>query len=108
MVFFGLAVGVLLTFLGGLMAVDLVPRAAAGAALGIAGMGNYIGAGIQSAASGCLVGRDAATGKAYLLGHTFSNGYTLDYMSVFWIGMALMSVICALTVWNARKDNKGE
>lgn len=103
MVLFGLAVGVLLTFLGGLMAVDLAPRAAAGAALGIAGMGNYLGAGIQSAASGCLVGRDPATGKAFLLGHTFANGYTLDYMAVFWIGMALLSVLCALSVWNASK-----
>ena len=102
MVCFGLAVGVLLTFLGGLMAVDLVPRVAAGAALGIAGMGNYFGAGIQSAVSGYLVGRDAATGKATLLGHTFANGYTLDYLSVFWIGMALLSVICALSVWKAR------
>ena len=91
MVCFGLAVGVLLTFLGGLMAVDLVPRVAAGAALGIAGMGNYIGAGVSSAVSGFLVG-----------GHTFANGYTLDYMSVFWIGMAVLSVLCALTVWRAR------
>ena len=69
---------------------------------GIAGMGNYFGAGIQSAVSGYLVGRDAATGKAVLLGHTFANGYTLDYLSVFWIGMALLSVICALSVWKAR------
>ena len=36
--------GVLLTFLGGLMTVDLVPRVA----LGIAGMGNYFGAGPAS------------------------------------------------------------
>ena len=105
MVCFGLAVGVLLTFLGGLMAVDLVPRVAAGAALGIAGMGNYFGAGIQSAVSGYLVGRDAATGKAFLLGHTFANGYTLDYLSVFWIGMALLSVICALSVWKVRPQS---
>ena len=103
MVCFGLAVGILLTFLGGLMAVDLVPRVAAGAALGIAGMGNYFGAGIQSAVSGLLVGRDAATGKAYLLGHTFANGYTIDYLAVFWIGMATLSVLCALTVWRAKR-----
>ena len=102
MTLFGLAVGVLLTFLGGLMAVDLVPRVAAGAALGIAGMGNYLGAGIQSAASGYLVVRDAATGKASLLGHTFANGYTLDYLAVFWIGMAVLSVLCALSVWRVR------
>ena len=103
MVCFGLAVGVLLTFLGGLMAVDLVPRVAAGAALGIAGMGNYFGAGIQSAVSGLLVGRDAATGSAYLLGHTFANGYTIDYIAVFWIGMATLSDLCALTVWRVKR-----
>ena len=102
MVLFGLAVGILLTFLGGLMAVDLVPRVAAGAALGIAGMGNYLGAGIQSAASGYLVVRDAATGKASLLGHTFACGYTLDYLAVFWIGMAVLSVLCALSVWRVK------
>ena len=103
MVFFGLAVGILLTFLGGLMAVDLVPRIAAGAALGIAGLGNYIGAGLQSIVSGYFVTKDAATGKATLISHTFANGYTLDYISIFWIGMALTSVLCALSVWRVRK-----
>lgn len=102
MVFFGLAVGILLTFLGGLMAVDLVPRVAAGAALGIAGMGNYFGAGLQSVVSGYFVAKDAATGKATLISHTFANGYTLDYISVFWVGMALLSVLCALSVWKKR------
>ena len=104
MVFFGLAVGILLTFLGGLMAVDLVPRIAAGAALGIAGLGNYIGAGLQSIVSGYFVTKDAATGKATLISHTFANGYTLDYISIFWIGMALTSVLCALSVWRVRRE----
>ena len=102
MVLFGLAVGILLTFLGGLMAVDLVPRLAAGAALGIAGLGNYFGAGLQSIVSGFFITKDAATNKAVLLSHTFANGYTLDYLSIFWIGMALLSVICALSVWKQR------
>ena len=102
MTLFGLAVGILLTFLGGLMAVDLVPRIAAGAALGIAGLGNYFGAGLQSAVSGFFIAKDAATGKAVLLGHTFANGYTLDYLAVVWIGMAALSVVCALSVWRVR------
>ena len=34
MVLFGIAIGVLICFLGGLMAVDIVPRKATGAALG--------------------------------------------------------------------------
>ncbi len=102
MVLFGFAVGILLTFLGGLMAVDRVPKCAAGAALGIAGMGNYIGAGLQSIVSGHLVSR-AADGTATLAGHTFSNGWTLDWLAVFWIGMAAMSVVCILLSWQRRR-----
>ena len=102
MVMFGFAVGILLTFLGGLMAVDYVPKCAAGAALGIAGMGNYIGAGLQSILSGYLIQR-AEDGSATLLGHTFANGYTLDYLAVFWIGMAALSVVCALLAGSRRK-----
>ena len=102
MVLFGFAVGILLTFLGGLMAVDRVPKCAAGAALGIAGMGNYIGAGLQSIISGYLVAR-APDGTATLAGHAFANGWTLDYLAVFWIGMALLSVGCVLLAWQRRK-----
>ena len=100
MVMFGFAVGILLTFLGGLMAVDYVPKCAAGAALGIAGMGNYVGAGMQSILSGYLVKR-AEDGTASLLGHTFANGYTLDWLAVFWIGVAALSVV--LTLASGRK-----
>lgn len=102
MVLFGFAVGILLTFLGGLMAVDRVPKCAAGAALGIAGMGNYIGAGLQSIVSGHLVSR-AADGTATLASHTFSNGWTLDWLAIFWIGMAAMSVVCILLSWQRRR-----
>jgi len=102
MVFFGFAVGILLTFLGGLMAVDYVPKCAAGAALGIAGMGNYIGAGIQSVVSGYLIHR-TADGTATLAGHTFANGWTLDYLAVFWIGMATLSVVCVLAAGKGKK-----
>ena len=97
MVLFGFAVGILLTFLGGLMAVDYVPKCASGAALGIAGMGNYIGAGMQSIVSGYLIHR-AEDGTATLAGHVFSNGWSLDYLAVFWIGMATLSVLCVLAV----------
>ena len=101
MVLFGSAVGILLTFLGGLMAVDYVPKCASGAALGIAGMGSYIGAGIQSVISGCLINR-AEDGTATLAGHTFANGWTLDYLAVFWIGMAALSVMCVLLAGKRR------
>ena len=102
MVFFGFAVGILLTFLGGLMAIDYVPKCAAGAALGIAGMGNYIGAGLQSIISGYLIKR-AEDGSASLAGHTFASGWTLDYLAVFWIGMAALSVVCVLLAGKGRR-----
>lgn len=51
----GLALGVLVSFLGGLMAVDIVPPRAAGAAAGVVGMFSYVGAGIQGTVSGWLI-----------------------------------------------------
>ncbi|MDE6489701.1 MAG: MFS transporter, partial [Muribaculaceae bacterium] len=55
MVLFGLGIGVLICFLGGLMAVDIAPRAAAGAALGVVGIASYIGAGLQDVMNGILI-----------------------------------------------------
>ena len=39
-----------------------------------------------------------------LFGHT----YTVDWIAVFWIGAAFLSMVCALTVWNARPKQKDE
>lgn len=52
---FGMAIGALVCYLGGLMAVDLVPPAAAGAALGTVGIASYFGAGLQDIMSGYLI-----------------------------------------------------
>lgn len=51
MVLFGIAIGVLICFIGGLMAVSIVPRKATGAALGIMGRVSYIAAGMQDVIS---------------------------------------------------------
>ena len=55
MVLFGIAIGVLICFVGGLMAVDLVPRKATGAALGIVGLASYVAAGLMNVISGSLI-----------------------------------------------------
>ena len=55
MMLFGLGIGVLICFLGGLMAVDSAPRNASGAALGVVGIASYIGAGLQDVMSGVLI-----------------------------------------------------
>lgn len=96
MILFGSGIGVLLCFLGGLMAVDIAPRNASGAALGIVGIASYIGAGVQDIMSGWLI-----EGNKQIV-----NGmeiYDFTYINWFWIGAAILSVILALLVWNAGK-----
>jgi putative hexose phosphate transport protein len=98
MVLFGTAIGVLLCFLGGLMAVDIAPRNASGAALGIVGIASYIGAGIQDIMSGILIGghKSIVDGKEI---------YDFSYINIFWIGAALLSVFFALLVWNVKSKD---
>ena len=95
MVLFGLSIGVLLCFLGGLMAVDIAPRNVSGAALGVVGIASYVGAGVQDVMSGVLIE-----------GHkSMVNGvevYDFTAINWFWIGAAVLSVLCALMVWNAK------
>ena len=64
MVLFGIAIGVLISFLGGLMAIDIVPRKATGAALGIVGMASYAAAGLQNVVTGVLLDGNIITKAA--------------------------------------------
>lgn len=98
MVMFGLGIGVLICFLGGLMAVDIAPRNASGAALGVVGIASYIGAGLQDVMSGVLI-----EGNKQVMNGT--EIYDFTYINWFWIGAALLSVLLALLVWNARGEN---
>ncbi len=98
MVLFGLGIGVLICFLGGLMAVDIAPRCASGAALGVVGIASYIGAGIQDVVSGILIEGNK----------TIVNGkevYDFTYINWFWIGASVLSVVLALFVWNAKSKD---
>ncbi len=86
-----------IVFLGGLMAVDIAPRNASGAALGVVGIASYIGAGLQDVMSGVLIEGNK----------TVVNGadvYDFTYINWFWIGAAVLSVLLALLVWNARNE----
>ncbi|OUN76910.1 MFS transporter [Alistipes sp. An54] len=97
MVFFGMAIGVLICFLGGLMAIDIVPREATGAALGIVGMASYVGAGLQDIISGWLIdsGREVVDGV---------TRYDFSTAAVFWIAASALSFILALFV--ARRSRR--
>ena len=92
MVLFGLGIGALICYLGGLMAVDIVSKKASGAALGIVGIMSYAAAGIQDIASGYLIENN----KTIVNGVTI---YNFDTISIFWIGAAALSVLLALFVW---------
>ena len=95
MVLFGIGIGVLICFLGGLMAVDIAPRNASGAALGVVGIASYIGAGLQDVMSGILI-----EGQKNVVNGT--DVYDFTYINWFWIGAALLSVVLASLVWNAK------
>jgi OPA family sugar phosphate sensor protein UhpC-like MFS transporter len=92
---FGFNMGGLLTYLGGLMAVDVSPKKAAGAAMGVIGVFAYIGAAIQDTVSGLLIdkGRVVAEGL---------TTYDFQPMLMFWIGSALLSILLTLAVWNVK------
>lgn len=95
MILFGSSIGVLLCFLGGLMAVDIAPRNASGAALGVVGIASYIGAGLQDVMSGILIeGQKTVVNGA--------DVYDFTYINWFWIGAALLSALLATLVWNVK------
>lgn len=95
MVVFGFSIGVLICYLAGLMAVDIVPKSVSGAAIGVVGVASYIGAGLQDIISGRLI----EMGKT-----TVGNQVVYDFssISVFWIGAALLSVLLCLLIWRTK------
>ena len=116
---FGFALGVLLAYLGGLMAIDLSSKRAAGAAMGMIGGFSYLGAAIQDTVSGVLIDdskmlidlteRYAFTPAAFPEAEWFLNPcsgceivYAYDAAMYFWIGTAALSVLLTLTVWKAK------
>ena len=94
MVLFGIAIGVLISFLGGLMAVDLVPRQATGAALGIVGLASYAAAGLQNVITGFLMDSGNATAGVH--------DYT--YVKWFWLGAAIISFMLPVLNWRRKQQ----
>lgn len=92
MVLFGIAIGVLISFLGGLMAVDLVPRQATGAALGIVGLASYAAAGLQNVVTGLLMDSGAEGVRDY------------TYVKWFWLGAAIISFMLPVLNWRRKQQ----
>lgn len=90
---FGFAMGILVSFLGGLMAIDIVSPRAAGAASGLVGLLSYIGASIQDTVSGRLIDLGRVVGPDGVAATDFGPTFG------FWIGASVLSVLLPLTVW---------
>lgn len=92
MVLFGLSIGVLICFLGGLMAVDIAPAEAAGATAGVVGLASYAAAGLQDIVSGYLIeGRKVMVdGVAH---------YDFSAIRFFWIAAALASLLLLVYIF---------
>ncbi|MNF08204.1 hypothetical protein D3C80_2085700 [compost metagenome] len=77
------------------MAVDIAPKKATGAALGIVGVASYVGAGLQDIISGKLI----ESGKSIVDKVVI---YDFTAISFFWIGSAFLSVLLCLLIWGAK------
>ena len=102
MVLFGTAIGVLIAFLGGLMAIDLVPRKASGAALGIVGVASYAAAGVQNVITGLLL--DNHTYEAINAAGETVTKHDFTYVSWFWLGAAAISFLLPMLNWRRKKQ----
>ncbi len=92
---YGFGLTGLVTSLGGLFAVDIAPKRAAGAVMGVIGVFSYLGAGIQDRISGHLIER----------GTTIVDGvrhYDFSSAITFWIGSSIVSLILATSLWRVQ------
>ncbi len=98
---YSLAIGILYCIVAGLMAVDIVPRKATGAALGIVGISSYFAAGIQDITSGYLI-----QGYSVPEFGTTDIIYNFTPVSIFWITASLIAFILPVLNWKKmKKDN---
>ena len=97
---FSLAVGVLYCIVSGLMAIDIVPRKATGAALGIVGISSYMTIGIQNIISGLLIDKYAYETVKVIDGvqQTITE-YNFVPVAIFWLSAVLVSFVLPVLNW---------
>ena len=92
---YGFAMSGILASLGGLFAIDIAPRQAAGAAMGFMGVFGYLGAAVQDQISGHLIG-NASTVVDGVRQYDFTQPVT------FWIGASVISLVLASCLWRVK------
>lgn len=88
---FSLSVGVLYCITAGIIALDLVPRRATGAAIGVIGIVCYVFASVQDLLSGYLIGDFCQDGQ-----------YNFIPVSVFWLISSALSFLIPLLLINRK------
>ena len=92
---YGFTLSGLLAVLGGLFAIDIAPKKAAGAAMGFIGIFSYIGAGLQDQISGFLIDSNSTLVEGTII-------YNFNPVIIYWIGSSIISMILAATLWRAK------
>lgn len=95
MLLYGFTMGALVCYLGGLMAVDICPRRATGAAMGMIGLLSYAGAALQELISGYLINANMTIVEGKKM-------YDFTLAGDFWVGAAIVSCLLATLVWNVK------
>ena len=72
------------------MALDIVPRKATGAALGVVGISSYVAVGIQDIVSGYLIQSGASAEGA---------GYDFMPVAIFWLVSGLIAFLLPVVCW---------
>lgn len=91
MILFGATIGALTCFLGGLLAVDISSRKAAGAALGTIGIVSYAGAGFGEFLTGLIIDKTSVLEEG-------KKVYDFHTLSLFWVTAGLVSaLLCFVT-----------
>jgi OPA family sugar phosphate sensor protein UhpC-like MFS transporter len=78
------------------MAVDIVPRKATGAALGVVGISSYVAAGLQDIASGYLI-------QGFTVESSVGDLYDFGPVSWFWIIASVISFVLPVMNWKKMK-----
>lgn len=99
---FGFGMGVILCFVGGMLAVDLCSQKAAGAAMGTVGLLSYAGAALQDLANGWMMdlSKIVVDGKVV---------YNFDNITMFWMGsVAIMILLIIPCLWAKKRKHIDE
>jgi OPA family sugar phosphate sensor protein UhpC-like MFS transporter len=95
MLLFGMGLTGLVTSLGGLFGVDIAPKRAAGAVMGVIGVFSYLGAAIQEQVSGILIDRNMVESGQDRI-------YDFGPVIWFWIGSSVVSMVLAASLWRTK------